>query len=42
MCQPVLVLPHLTQLQVQIKFVSLAKWGTRNILQWIHMKTHVF
>ena len=41
----VLVLPHSTQLlnmQVQTKSVSLAKWGTRSILQQIHPKTHMF
>ena len=28
--------------QVQIKSVGLAKWVARSILQWIHLKTHVF
>ena len=30
---------HLLNKQVPIKSVSLAKWGTCNILQWIHLKT---
>ena len=33
---------QLLNMQVQIKSVGLAKWGTRSILQWIHLKTHVF
>ena len=28
-------------MQVQTKSVSLAKWGTRSILQRIHPRTHV-
>ena len=32
--------PPLNNMQVQIKSVSLAKWGARSILQWIHPKTH--
>ena len=33
---------QLLNMQVQIKSVSLAKWETRSILQWIHPKTHMF
>ena len=33
---------QLLNMQVQTKSVSLAKWGTRSILQRIHPKTRVF